>query len=71
MRNDKPASPSPSTTNDDYNVKFYKDTGYGLWYSTVLILEFDFGLVECYVAFYIVRSGLGFRVVPKGDLDAS
>jgi len=38
------------------------------WYIAILILNFDFALVESDVALNVVRSGLGFRVVPKCDL---
>ena len=38
------------------------------WYTATLILNYNFALVESYVAFYVVRSGLGFRVGPKCDI---
>ena len=48
------------------NFYIYNETE--LWYSTILLLDFDLVLVESHVAFYIVRRGLGFRVVPRCDL---
>jgi hypothetical protein len=38
------------------------------WNITILILNFDFGLVESYIAFDVVRGGIGRRIVPKCDL---